>query len=69
MPSKKVSACTVKRQLRSDGVDFSEDYHALSFSDKDRVVEGAKRAKYRKSKTASGSRGRMFFQYLKRKKC
>lgn len=66
---RKVNHCTIKTALRSHGVDFGADFHALPRSQVDRVLDAAKLVKYRKSKTAPGSRARMYFQMLARKGC
>lgn len=65
---KKPSACAVKRELRAQGIDFGADFHALSWSKKNLLADGAKQAGYRKSKNASGSTARMFFYCLVRKR-
>ena len=67
--AKKASHCEVKRELQQAGVDFSANFHALPSSTVGLIVDGAQRARYRKSKNAPGSRGRMYFQLLQRKGC
>ncbi len=42
------------------------DFHALSSTIVDRLLDEAKRAGYRKPKNANGSRGRYFHAYLSR---
>lgn len=54
-------------ELRNRGIDFSADFHTLSFSDAELLAEWAKRTKYRKPKNANGSTGRYFFEHLKRR--
>lgn len=66
---KKIPVCAAKTMLRARGVDLNADFHALSRSDVDTVLDVAKAAGYRKSKSAPGSRARMFFQYVSRKSC
>lgn len=46
------------------GVDFDKDFHAQSFGNE--LSELAKESGYRKSKSASGSTGRAFFEHLER---
>lgn len=64
---KKLTHEEAKRLLESEGIDFSRNYFAgVSMSQSGRIAEVAKMAGYRKSKTAPGSTGRMYFQYLSR---
>lgn len=65
---KKITACQAKRRLIQHGIDFSEDFHALRSSQVRTILDVAKQAKYRKSPSASGSKARMFFYYLARKR-
>ena len=66
---KKLDHHEAKRLLKSEGIDFTRDYHAgVSMSQGNRIAEVAKLAGYRKSKTAPGSTARMYFQYLSRLK-
>ena len=44
----------------------SDNFHILSSSEVDELVDLAKKNKYRKSKNAPGSTARMFFQYLEK---
>lgn len=46
------------------GVDFDKDFHAQSFGNE--LADLAKRTGYRKSKSSSGSLGRVFFDHLDR---
>jgi len=46
------------------GVDFDKDFHAQSYGNE--LAELAKKVRYRKSKTSSGSLGRAFFDHLKK---
>jgi hypothetical protein len=64
----RVPACEAKRLLQARGVDLSEDFHALRSSDVSIVLDVAKAAGYRKSKSAPGSKARMFFSYLQKKR-
>lgn len=67
---KKVPVCAAKALLKARGVDVSaHDFFELRSSDVGIVLEVAKAAGYRKSKTAPGSTARMFYQYLGRKRC
>lgn len=68
MRKKRVPACEAKRLLSARGVDLKKDFHQLNSSDVNIVLDVAKAAGYRKSKNAPGSKGRMFFQYLQRKR-
>lgn len=63
---KKITPQEAKRLIESDGIDFRRDFHELSSSEVQRVLEVAKLAGYRKSKNAPGSTARMYFQYLDR---
>jgi len=55
------------RKLLADaGVDWREDYHTLRSSEVDKVLAVAKLYGYRRSRGASGSKARMFFQMLQR---
>lgn len=42
----------------------SQDFHTLSPSQVDRILEEADRVRYQKPRNANGSRGRYFFQKL-----
>lgn len=64
----KMSHCDARAMLERQGVDFSEDFHALPSSKVDLIVEAARAAGYRKRRDAPGSRGRMYFQLLSRQK-
>lgn len=44
----------------------SQDFHTLSASQVDRLLQEADRVKYRKPRNANGSRARYFFQKLVR---
>ena len=44
------------------GVDLDKDFHAQSYGNE--LAELAKKVRYRKSKTSSGSLGRAFFEHL-----
>ena len=65
----KITACAAKARLQRQGVSFAKDFHALRSSDVQLILDAAKDAGYRRSKRASGSKARMFFQHLDRKKC
>lgn len=47
-------------------LDLTKDFHTLANAEVCRVLEAADLVKYRKPKSANGSRGRYFFEYLKR---
>lgn len=49
--------------LRDAGLDVNKDFHSLTWNQKDRVLEAAKKFKYKKSRGASGSTARMFWKY------
>lgn len=66
MPRKKLTPQQAKAMLMADGMDFQEDFHALSSSAVQALADVAKLAGYRKSKNAPGSTVRMFYQYLTR---
>ena len=67
---KKIPACAAKTLLKARGVNVgARDFFTLSSSDVGIVLEVAKAAGYRKSKSAPGSTARMFYQYLDRKRC
>ena len=63
---RKIDPREAKRHLREAGVDFSRDFHELSTSDVERILETARNAGYKKRKDAPGSTARMYFQYLSR---
>lgn len=65
----KAKACAAKQLLRSAGVPMGRDFHSLSSGEVDKVVTAAKAVGYRKSKSAPGSTGRMFYEYVNRTKC
>lgn len=69
MRRRKLSACAARSRLKAEGLDLSDEFHALRRSEVDVVVDVARAAGYRKSKNAPGSRARMFYQYMQRKKC
>jgi len=68
MRKKRIPACEAKRLLQARGVDMKADFFELRSSDVGIILDVARAAGYRKSKSASGSKARMFFGYLKRKK-
>lgn len=63
---KKISPQEAKQLIQLDGIDFRRDFHELSSSEVQRILEVARLAGYRKSKNAPGSTARMYFQYLNR---
>lgn len=66
---KKMDHCQAKDWLGTQGVDFHKDFFVLPPSDVSRIVEAAQKTGYRKSPNAPGSRGRMYYQLLQRKRC
>lgn len=54
--------------LQARGLNFMRDFHELRSGEKDLILEAAQRASYRRRKGASGSKARMYFQYLQRQK-
>lgn len=65
---KKLTHHEAKRELRSDGVDFSQDFHTLPSYEVGRLEDMVKLTGYRKRKDAPGSTVRMYYQYLSRLK-
>ena len=57
------TATSLATQFR---LDLAKDFHTLANAEVCRVLEAADLVKYRKPKNANGSRGRYFFEYLKR---
>ena len=66
--AKKMTKGDAQRLIQDAGVSLDWDYHQLSSHAVDKVLAVAKLYGYRKSPTASGSKGRMFFQFLQRGK-
>jgi hypothetical protein len=48
------------------GADVGEDFHKLGASQVDRLLIEANARRYRAPRNKSGSRGRMFWQYVQR---
>jgi len=50
------------------GVKVSKDidFHELSSSDVDKILDAAKEYKYKKPRNANGSKARMFYQFAKK---
>jgi len=69
MKRRKTPHCEVKKILERQGVDFRKNFYVLPSSDVSLIVEGARKAGYRKRRDAPGSTGRMYFQLLQRKDC
>jgi len=59
-------ANTACQLIRNMGVDLRKDWYQLRSSDVDKVLAVAGLYKYHKPKTASGSRGGAFFQFMQR---
>lgn len=66
--AKKISKTAAKQLAKKQGINFRQDSSKLSISDKDFLSSLAKLQGYRKPKTASGSLGRYYFEYLKKVK-
>lgn len=52
--------------LSAMNVSVGQDFHTLTGSQVDTLLEEADRVRYRKPKGANGSRGRYFFQRIQR---
>lgn len=65
---RKLTACAAKRRLQQQGVSFNQDFHALPSSQVRKILDAARAAGYRKRRDAPGSKARMFYQYLSRKR-
>jgi len=61
---KKLDPHTAKQRLKAAGIDFSSDFHQLSRSQVELILDTARTAGYRKRKDAPGSTARMYYQYL-----
>ena len=68
MTKKKLTKQEARKLLQDAGVNLIWDYHQLSSRAVDKVLAVAKLYGYRKSPTASGSKARMFYQFLQRGK-
>ena len=53
--------------LNSIGASLDQDFHTLSSSQVEALLEWADRVRYRKPKNANGSRGRYFYQLVQRR--
>jgi len=69
MKRKRLPVCEAKRLLQARGVPTNQDFDALRFSEVSIVLDVAKAAGYRKRKDAPGSKARMFYYHLQRKRC
>tara|TARA_S200002703_G_scaffold12095_1_gene10804 strand:+ start:239 stop:457 length:219 start_codon:yes stop_codon:yes gene_type:complete len=65
--AKKISPEEAYRLAKKIGIDFKKGPFEQSISGMAELAAIAKLAGYRKPKSASGSTGRYFFQYLKKK--
>jgi len=63
---KKISKYDAKIMAKNEGINFNKDFFELSNSEKNILLEIAKKQGYRKSKNAPGSTARMYFEYLNR---
>jgi len=68
MKKKKLSHEDARRMLEAAGIDFRKDVFTIPISSLEMVAETAKLSGYRKSRTAPGATGRMYFEYLSRLK-
>lgn len=59
-----MSKHTIRATLAAQGIDFSEDFHALPSAKVELLTDAAKSCRYRKSASASGSTARCFFYHL-----
>ena len=64
--SVRVKQTTALLALSMAGLDLDKDYHQLPASKVNRVLMVANAYGYRKPKNASGSKGRMFWQFMQR---
>ncbi len=55
-----------RERLREHGVSLDCNFFALDMDTKERIVAAADAHGYRKSKSANGSRARMFYEYANR---
>ncbi len=62
-----VTADSARRTLQGLNIAAGEDFHVLSSSQVDGILEEANKVGYRKPKNASGSRARYFHAFLQRK--
>ncbi len=67
MKKKRLPVCESRKLLQARGVDLNKDFFQLSSSNVSIVLDVAKAAGYRKSKSAPGSKGRMFYEHLQRR--
>lgn len=65
-PQFKISPFGARQILAQITGQTGADFHTLSSSQVDELLAEANKIGYRKSKSAPGSRGRMFYQYLQR---
>jgi hypothetical protein len=61
--------CVAKAWLFERGVPFDEDFHALPRRQVDLLLEAARIARYSKPRNAPGSKARMFYYAVGRKRC
>jgi hypothetical protein len=52
--------------FNSNGIDINEDFHTLSSSKVETILDCSKYDGYRKSKTANGSTARCYFEALQK---
>ncbi len=64
----KMTRTQARKLLQDAGISLAQDYHQLRSSEVDKVEAVAKLYGYRKSPSAPGSKTRMFFQMLQRRK-
>lgn len=68
MATKKITKQEAKALAKKMGISFYGEFFTLSKTDVSNLVAIAKLQDYRKSKTAKGSTGRMYFEYLSKVK-
>ena len=64
MAAKKITKQTAKRIAIDYGINFKKDFYDLSSSQVTDLLKVAKMQGYKKPKTATGSTGRYYFEYL-----
>lgn len=62
----RLTPAEARETLTRLGFSAAPDFFTLSSSDVEGILTEADRVKYRKPKTANGSRARYFYQYLTR---
>jgi hypothetical protein len=65
---RKITKQTAKKIAVDMGINFKKDFHSLSSTHVSDLLAIAKMQGYKKPKTASGSTGRYYFEYLSKVK-